>query len=296
MNEETKELDLSQWLSTYGILTAERILERFQIHLQQEELITTIKNPRSIYYQLLRVPLKNVFNGIILQQGHDYQVYAQKLFIDYLLSGQNDKAPEAPGATIREDIENERTTLAKLNDEFNEQELAQQKLIAESQAKLIHLSRQLKKSLQTVTAKINEVLKKHDIIKAEQTVQRAIRLGIIHGDETDLFSEKSFFWTKMEEVLQVSLHKELRHESGELLKEFAAHRLEIDNILATYLEQTQEMTLSLRNYRKQFYELILRATELIKLLPDYYQDTAKQAENLAALDFDGSIGEQNNSF
>ena len=86
MAEERTENELSIWLSTYGLITAERILERYGIHLQHEDLLSAIKNPKNFYHQLLRIPLKNVFNGIILQQAQDYQSYGQKIFIDYLMS------------------------------------------------------------------------------------------------------------------------------------------------------------------------------------------------------------------
>ena len=82
MNEKVEQTDWSTWFSTYGLLTSERILERFNIILPHDELINSVKDPFSIYFQLLRVPLKNVFNGIIYQQAHDYQIYAQKLFVD----------------------------------------------------------------------------------------------------------------------------------------------------------------------------------------------------------------------
>ena len=96
--EQITEPDLSTWFSTYGILTAERVLERFNIRLRYDELLTAVKNPMSVYYMLLRVPIKNVFNGIILQQAHDYQVYAQKLFVDYGLSEETMQSEESPGA------------------------------------------------------------------------------------------------------------------------------------------------------------------------------------------------------
>ena len=49
MAEEQVENELSIWLSTYGLITAERILERFQIHLHHEDLLSAIKNPKSFY-------------------------------------------------------------------------------------------------------------------------------------------------------------------------------------------------------------------------------------------------------
>src|SRR5580704_2455101 len=98
MKEKQTADELSQWYSTYGVITAERILSTYQIALSQSDLLVAVKSPFSFYHQLLQVPLKNVLNGIVLQQANDYHVYAQKLFIDYLLSGESGKPPEAQGA------------------------------------------------------------------------------------------------------------------------------------------------------------------------------------------------------
>ena len=143
MNNKQEQMDWSAWFSTYGVLTAERILARFNIHLSSDDLRAAAHDPLSVYYQLLRVPLKNVFNGIILQQAQDYQIYAQKLFIDYLLSGEDTKEPDQPGAVVREDLETQRQALIEKGEQFQTLENNHQILIAESQATLIALSMDL---------------------------------------------------------------------------------------------------------------------------------------------------------
>lgn len=212
----------SVWLSTYGLVTAERILARFKIKLDSDELIAAINNPKSFPFLLLRIPLKNVFNGIILAQASDYQVYAQKLFVDYLLSGESSKDPTLPGLVTREDLEQERLSLVAMGEEFDELEFTHQKLISESQAALTKVAGELPKKLKTIT------------------------------DE---------------------------------------QHARIEQMLVDYIDQTESMNIELRNYRSLFYNLILRVTDLIKLLPDYRPDLVKQLENLAALQFDAQIGE-----
>ncbi len=108
MNEEQELTDWSAWSSTYGLLAAERVLERFNMHLP-----------------------------------HDYQMYAQKLFIDYLLSGEDGKDKDAPGAMTREDVEQERVNLMEEGEGFHQLEEAHQILIADSQASLIALSKDI---------------------------------------------------------------------------------------------------------------------------------------------------------
>jgi hypothetical protein len=217
MSEKVEQTDWSAWFSTYGILTAERILERFNLHLPHDELALAVKNPLSPYYQLLRVPLKNVFNGIILAQASDYQAYAQKLFVDYLLSGEEEKDAESPGAVVREDLERERVLLIEAGDAFRQLEQAHQLLIAESQAVLADLARDLNRFVDDA------------------------------GD--------------------------------------------IALALADYLERVQTMNIDLRSMRRQFYDVVLRVTELITLLPDYRPDINNIEKNRSSLQFDALIGE-----
>lgn len=171
-----------------------------------------------MHFQLLRIPLKNLFNGIILQQAHDYQVYAQKIFIDYLLSGEASKEATSPGANTREDLEQVRLQLITAGENFQQQESANQALIYQSQASLIKL-----------TSTLNTLIDP---------------------------------------------------------------RADIDGILSTYLGQTEIMEINLRSFRSQFYDIILRATELIKILPEYLIDKEKDEENRSSLYFDAHIGEE----
>ncbi len=288
MSEETKEPDLSMWLSTYGLLTAERTLETFRLKLTHDEIITSITNPRSMFHQLLRIPLKNIFNGIILQQAYDYQVYAQKLFVDYLLSGENDKDPESPGANTREDLAAQRTQLIETGVSFNKHELEHQKLIAESQASLIKLAANLRASLQAASKKVSQALSAINIIKSDALVEQAIRSGMIHDNQVDDIS--SLFWLKVAEVVDAELTNETRAQLVKELTQLLEFRIEVDKTFTVFQEKTDEMTISLRGFRSQFYQTILRTTELMKFLPDYRTDLGREAENRETLNFDAKIG------
>ncbi len=221
MNEKQEQTDWSTWYSTYGVLTAERILERYNIALSHDELIKSVKDHGSMYYQLLRAPMKNVYNGIILQQAHDYQVYAQKLFIDYLMSGEDAKENETLGAETRASLEEQRLRLIELGDAFFKLEGEHEILIAESQGTLIELSQD------------------------------------IHG----------------------------------LRQAVAGNPRAIEQAVAIYLERAAEINVSLRRYRSDFYALILKVTELLRLLGDFKPDQDQVAENKEALEFDALIGE-----
>lgn len=291
MSEEIIETDLSMWFSTYGLLTSSRILERFNIKLENDELLIAMKDPFNVYHKLLIIPLKNVFNGIILQQAHDYQVYAQKLFVDYLLSGESGKSEDSPGANTREDLEQARLRLVDVGESFNEQEIAHQHLIAESQAKLIKVARDLQNALKLAANKVGQLLLTQNIHKEDDMVIRAIRSAMIHYNDNELLKAGSLFWNKLAEVLEISLDDNLQQKMSQVLDIFRDPQEKIDQILNTYLEQTQDMGIGLRSYRTQFYDIILRVTEYLNLLPDYHMDLAKIEENRSSLYFDSHIGD-----
>jgi hypothetical protein len=238
------------------------------------------------------VPLKNIFNGLILQQTHDYQVYAQKVFIDYLLSGESGKDEASPGANTREDLEQERNQLMGLGDEFNKLELEHQTLISTSQASLIKISSEQHKRLQVAAKKIKQILTTHQISKEDKLIEQAIRAAMIHYDKSDheMFSLGSICWGTISEVLGVDLNNEIRSQLTGQLSAVDEARNEVEEILSTYIEQTEDLAVRLRSYRSQFYNSILRATELIKLLPDYHIDKDKEEENRSSLHFDAHIG------
>ena len=92
-------------------------------------------------------------------------------------------------------------------------------------------------------------------------------------------------------MLEQNIEVELRKKLVVILTNFSTHRTQIDKILAAYLEQTNDIGVSMRGYRSQFYQLILQVTELIKLLPDYRPDLMREEENRSSLNFDAKIGE-----
>ena len=292
MSDKIIELAVENEFSTYGSLTSQRILSQFHIHLSNEELKNTTKNPLGVYQKLLRIPLKNILNGIILQQAHDYQVYAQKLFINYLLSGEENKSEESPGANTREELELERTQLMHIGENFNQCELAHQQLISGSQASLIKSANEVQKALKHAGKKCSEILLKQNIIKDELFVKQAIQYTINQFDHmtNKTLAKESSFWITLSEELGIKLSDEIRQQLADVLDSLNDPIQDVDNILLTYVELTDDMGINLRSYRAQFYDIILRVTELTQLLPDYTIDKNKEEENRSSLYFDAHIG------
>ena len=98
------------------------------------------------------------------------------------------------------------------------------------------------------------------------------------------------FW-KLEEAHQL-LIAESQARLVDLSQDLMALSLEPQKIesMAEYIERTEDININMRSYRSQFYNLILRITELLKLISDYHIDQEKMAANQVALEFDALIG------
>ncbi len=291
MNEEKASNELSTWLSTYGLVTTERILEKYKIRLPQEELVTAIKNPNTFYHHLIRVPLKNVLNGIILQQAYDYQVYAQKLFIDYLMSGETAKPEESPGGLTREDLEKERQTLVEMSDEFHKQELAHDRVIAESQASLIKNSDEWQECLAKAAKKVKKSPESKKI-KEDLMIQAINRLLIQLGfSQEKSLTTKDVDWSQIEKIVGQTTSTDLREAFIEQITQLGKFMVDTENLLKEFIERISQMSLKLRKYRTDFYDIIIRINDLIKNLPEYRHDNVQDQENRESLHFDSGIGE-----
>ena len=292
MSEEKSESDLSMWFSTYGLLTATRVLEYFNIKLDNDELLVAMKDPFNVYHRLLIIPLRNVFNGIILQQAHDYEVYAQKIFIDYLLSGESGKPEDSPGGSTREELEQERIRLTEMAEAFSDQELAHQQLIAASQAALIKVARELDKSLKIVVKKIARILQEQNINKEAALIEKAIRISMIYYSHDQELTNTSEFWVKLAETLDVKIDEKLQQTMLEAVSDLNEPIKKIEEVIPGFLEKADDLGISIRSYRGQFYDMILRVTESLNLLTDYHIDLEKLEENQSSLHFDSHIGDE----
>ena len=122
--------------------------------MSYENLVNTLQHIDSIFCRLLKIPILEIFNGIILQQVNDYQAYAHKLLIDYLLSSENNKTENESGATTRAAIDDARQHLLEISDKFSEQEICREQLINESQKQLIKYTKDWKQKLDLMSNKI----------------------------------------------------------------------------------------------------------------------------------------------
>lgn len=276
--------------ATYGTLTAERILARFGIHLEQATLSTAVNNPHSLYYELLRVPFKNTLNGIVYQQAYDYQVYAQKLFIDYLLSGKANKEDSAAGMNQSEEaLEEARQQLMTMGEALNEQELVHYRLISESQARLISFATGLQRAL-------SEAATRMQVLVGNAASSEPLARVLEHLLASDKPTAEGQFLASpdcvvtLAKALQITVDPALKVALAAVLNELNDYREQLTSLVTTFLTQAVQLNEVLCSYRRQFADFILTVQELVRQLPDYSPDEKRDAINRALLYFDSDIG------
>jgi hypothetical protein len=295
MTETAEPIDVSTtWFSTYGLLTSQRILERLNVRLSTHELRDSIKNQNSVYFQLLRIPLKHIFNGIVLEQANDYQIYAQKILIDYLMSGEaNDNGGEVkPGSGSRDALENARLNLMEQSEQYSKYSFKHRELIAESQQQLIDLSTRLNQSLNAVIHKIQMFLKKQQMDVDASLIQQGLRSLMIHYDQIDdhVLASNSLFWQSFAQTMNIKLQPAWIPEIAASISQLEDPRNNIDELLSPYLARTEEMGAVFRSYRRQFMDIVIQVMELLRLLPDYRINEVKDTKNRESIQFDIKIG------
>ena len=214
---------VSNWYSTYGLVTIERIFALMKIRLSVEELHIVSRTHNSPYYQLLQVPLKNIFNGIIISQTNDYREFAQKMLIDYLLSGAANLAPEQTKPEgVRLELE----------------------------------------------------LMREDLIR--------------YAEQFDLLQFDHF--TLINESQKIAIATAATFPTPRVLLDEALG-LQVQDIMSSFLEQAEAINQKILDFRKQFYEVILKTRERLGSVPDYFNQFQTQPEHMEAINFDAKLGE-----
>lgn len=292
MKEQEKESESIAWCSTYALITAQRLLDHYKITLDASDLLEAIKTPGSFYRNLLYIPMHNVFNGIIFQQAREYQLYAQKLFIDYLLAGENSKGEDSPGASVREDLELLRQNLLAENERFHELELEKDRLTAKSQGILINDASEWKQQILRISDPIKKTLatlvNENSQLSIAQ-IQSILVTLLARYNPNEASNNIHQAWKKAENVLGSpmtagvqAIFLEHMGQLNEWLTERAAHSNH-------FKEEIQDMGVLLRQYRSDFYQFIVRIREHLLCLPDYKLNEQEDLLNREALYFDSSM-------
>ena len=283
-----EQVELSNWLSTYGLITVQKIVERYGIKIAPDDLIRSLHQHDSLVYRLVQVPLKNVFNGLILQQVKDYEVYAQKLYIDYLLSGQNNKEE----SLVQADLETTRESLVQLGESFQDEEIQHEKLIADCQAVLIQYSQQINQSVLAVAKQIKAAFQaKGLLIQEERVLVQGIYGMLSDLDVNNPLPEQHDAWRRLDQLLGQSFDLSLRPLIRDAVKSLGQMSADTESELSLLTARSKEVELHLKAYRSEFIALIKRVNELLSLVSDYHPDRQQMTKNQEELQFNSHLGE-----
>lgn len=280
--------DLSNWLSTYGIVTVEKILDRYEVKMASIDLIATLKNPHAMLSKLIQTPLKNVFNGLVLQQAKDYQSYIEKMFIDYLLSGESDQDPES---ICREDIELARQDFLQLITDFQKTTHTHEKVIADSQTLLIQFFSQFRQKIAASVKVVHSHLRDGRVVlKNEERVVEML-YALMSGVKADqLIDDKSLVWVRCDQILGQNFDMSLRVKLIKIVHDLIQIDSEALSKLAEFHTVASEVGLAIKHYRSEFGYMIKRINELFYALGTYQPNPTQLAINQIGMDFDTDLG------
>lgn len=283
------ESEMTTWLSTYGLITVEKLLDRYGMKLSPEDLSRALRNMDCIYFRIIQVPLKNIFNGLIFQQAKDYQAYAQKLYIDYLLSS----GAEEDESQACEDLETSRQELVELGESFAAQELAHERLIARSQAFLIQYAKNYVQRLNQSIKKIKQALQKSGvIIHDDRLLLKVVNTLLSDYHPHDNVVENDVAWQRVDRLLNQPFDLTLRALIADELLHLNKIDAETEATIEDYREQTVVMAITLKRFRSDFSSIIIKTNELISMVTRYHVDEQQLMLNQADLYFDGTLGDE----
>ena len=119
---------------------------------------------------------------------------------------------------------------------------------------------------------------------SDLSLRSAINLILIEGlNDTKL-------WLKCAEILKIELSKNIRKDLSASISQLMPIQQEISLAATKYLERASMLTVEFKNYRSQFYALIISVSELMQSLPTYAIDKELDAANRAKLYFDPHLG------
>lgn len=272
---------LSNWLSTYQWVTVGRLLEDYHFQLSDEAVLTILSSKSSFYYHLLEIPMGNVLNGIILEQIKEYQLFLQKLFVDYLVSGESDREAEEPGGATRQALETQRSQMLETGKAFDQCVLAYESLIIESQAAIRDFSKSLRAYLSEVHHTLLEPLTAHHCSATH------LQLCFVNAQG---FQVQLSGLAHLEKTLKVSFPIEVRESLLNAFQDMSAHEKKLDALLETYHPRVQAIRIKLNDYRKIFYEWIGVVQNLLLQAAPYKLDEAQDALNREKLHFKSDVG------
>lgn len=269
------EPDLDTYFSTYQWVTVGQLLEGYGLKLLDTSVLLLLGKKTSFYFQLLQVPVINVMSGIILEQVKTYRIYLQKLFVEYLVSGQADVEGDA-GADTREALEKSRQEMLAQGKAFDETERSREDLIIETQTKLMQFVDTFKQIVH----------------QAGQTT------GLKDKVLYDLFADAKGFqiqdaaWARLEAHLKAPVTTELQNSLNSHFAALTDLEKTFESFNPDYQHRAQDIRKQLIHLRRAFYDEIGHTQQLLAQVAEFHLDEEKNEAERQTLHFDGQLGEE----
>lgn len=274
------------WVSTYGIMTAERVLDYYELKVPLQDLKRALHHSDNFIYHLLALPLKNVFNGIIMQQAKDYMVFGQKLFVDYLLSGETTREASSPGEGTREDLESLRQELVAHSEAFHQIEAQQIRLIYDTQHLLINTMKLWRQDFDTVLKQLKTELETQGMKSISNTQLSQGIFSLLASQGKDIEDLNHACWRTLALILGESPSDHLRAVFQKMINPLRRFNDETEAALQSLKERSQNMHIMFKEYRRDFYNYIKRINALLDNLPEYRLSVAQLEKNRQEIEFD----------
>jgi hypothetical protein len=288
MENKQQTRSFEQWFPTYGVITADRLLQNYSITLPGQQLMDELKHPESFYRRIIVVPAKNVYNGLICEQGRDYQTYAQKKIIDYVLSGTSVSADGSFSSNTQKSLEKIRKDLVALSEGFYELTRKHYSLIHESEHTLKKLARNWRDALLKSRTKIMQALKNARIIVLKDQKLKIKYYLSQQSIKQTLSQEKLYEF--IESLLGKKLEQSIK-EAMQIAPEYIeACQKALEEAVVSYTNQIQEVGYEFKNYRQKFRNIITDINEGLFGASEYMEDHENDKDNKLDLNFDSTLG------
>lgn len=292
-----------KFLSTYALITAQRIFEYYKIFLSADLIRIAIKgtntvavtenspsniasqeNPNNFYRELLQVSLRNISNGRIIDQVHDYQTYIQKLFIDYYASDPGERQEGMPGWPVHLALQEDQKHLAFLGDKLLQQEIEHRNLIARTQKNVLSLTTNFNSLLKLEAENALSKIQSNEKI-AETTMIEAINyLLCMEGTSA---TEQQNKWEQIEKNLSFTLNIEKKEALTLAFTNIQSFITDSKKVLSEHSKDILSQAHTFKETRGEFYKLMQKIHQTIKSLPKPISDLIQShaLENRASLYF-----------
>lgn len=280
--------------STYGVVTAERLLAKLGVVISQASTTELIQQPQAYLHALLYAPAKRMMIDVDTERCRDIQAYGQQKLIHYLFSGEASKPEEEAGQSMRETIEQNRLHMVEMGktltewreqnethtksvfDELTERAAAWLRTVEEVMACLLPMLQEQSLLLEGALYedfKLN-LQESSALVSIDEQTQQALtlpeKLGPIEKALVGAFAKHQQL-----ETLTASLLQTMRPQFQELDKKLLSHFDDLTGFNQAQSERYLKDSKFINDMAEKFENHI---SKIVRALFEYYKEYASDAE------------------